>query len=334
MDQQSADTLAKSDEPTITHRLLMENFEITLDDTDQVMVSGDLLYLRPAENQTFCELIRANGSPRSFGELVQARQNGHGDTENTGSVKVHVSVIRRVLSGRNEVLRDLITTIYGIGYYIDRRHYVEPVVPPEFPALTVGNTSIYFPVQGGCVVNGDPLHLGPIRTHLLKMLIDHGETVFSWTDFATVTYGPDKKKWPEQKIFEVLVCTLRKKLREALGRDIIETVWGRGYHIQLNPDGSNKPSAPPTSERPKAYTISTTGVRLTAADLPDPAGAQPLRWVPRRKAIVACLVSGGVVSRNSVLSYYPGLSNKELDDWITTVETRGVRGLRQTSSTP
>jgi hypothetical protein len=38
---------------------------------------------------------------------------------------------------------------------------------------------------------------------------------------------------PEQKIIDVFICKLRKKLAEASGgKNYIETVWGRGYALR------------------------------------------------------------------------------------------------------
>jgi two-component system, cell cycle response regulator CtrA len=46
--------------------------------------------------------------------------------------------------------------------------------------------------------------------------------------------GPDE---PQQKILDVFVCKLRKKLADASGgKDYIETVWGRGYVIRDSAD--------------------------------------------------------------------------------------------------
>jgi two-component system cell cycle response regulator CtrA len=33
---------------------------------------------------------------------------------------------------------------------------------------------------------------------------------------------------PEERIIDVLICRLRKKISNAGGHDYIETVWGRG----------------------------------------------------------------------------------------------------------
>ena len=38
---------------------------------------------------------------------------------------------------------------------------------------------------------------------------------------------------PDQKIIDVFICKLRKKLMQASGgKDYIETIWGRGYVLR------------------------------------------------------------------------------------------------------
>jgi two-component system cell cycle response regulator CtrA len=42
---------------------------------------------------------------------------------------------------------------------------------------------------------------------------------------------------PELKIIDVFICKLRKKLAHAtIGKNYIETVWGRGYVLRENGD--------------------------------------------------------------------------------------------------
>jgi two-component system cell cycle response regulator CtrA len=42
---------------------------------------------------------------------------------------------------------------------------------------------------------------------------------------------------PELKIIDVFICKLRKKLATAaLGKNFIETVWGRGYVLREHGD--------------------------------------------------------------------------------------------------
>ena len=49
---------------------------------------------------------------------------------------------------------------------------------------------------------------------------------------------------PEVKIVDVFICKLRKKLTNASrGKNIIETIWGRGYVLREPNDGEAKLSA-------------------------------------------------------------------------------------------
>ncbi len=326
MDKQSSIAVAKSDElPTITHRLRIGGHEITLNEVDEIVIDDNLVYLRPAANKILCSLIRANAGLCTLNELARLRVKGSDDPENSNSVKVHLSVIRTMLTGRGAALRRLITTVYSGGYHIDPRYYEEPALAPEVPVLVVGNKSVYFPVQGGCRINDDQIELGPIRTRLFRLLVERADTVLTWKDFATVTYGADQAQWPDQKLFDVLVCTLRARLRksEALGRDVIETVWGRGYRI-LPDVHSHEQTQEPIPEPSRGYVIGPHGTVLTLRDLPDPKD----RWVPRRKAILVALLEGALVTREYLLNRYQNLSDTELDDWITTYKRRGLRGLR------
>ena len=41
---------------------------------------------------------------------------------------------------------------------------------------------------------------------------------------------------PETKIIDVFVCKLRRKLANAGAKNLITTIWGRGYRIGTEPD--------------------------------------------------------------------------------------------------
>jgi len=45
-------------------------------------------------------------------------------------------------------------------------------------------------------------------------------------------YSSDVDEEPEQKIIDVFVHKIRKKLEAATGEQCIETVWGRGYSMK------------------------------------------------------------------------------------------------------
>ena len=78
------------------------------------------------------------------------------------------------------------------------------------------------------VVNGTPVHLTGREYQILELLSLRKGTTMSKEMFLNHLYsGMDE---PEQKIIDVFICKLRKKLANASGgKDYIETVWGRGY---------------------------------------------------------------------------------------------------------
>jgi two-component system, cell cycle response regulator CtrA len=64
---------------------------------------------------------------------------------------------------------------------------------------------------------------------MLELLgLRQGKTV-SKEQFLNHLYGGIEE--PEQKIIDVFICKLRKKLSRASGgKHYIETIWGRGYY--------------------------------------------------------------------------------------------------------
>ncbi len=92
------------------------------------------------------------------------------------------------------------------------------------------------------VVNGTPVHLTGREYHMLELLsLRKGMTV-SKEMFLNHLYGAMDE--PEQKIIDVFMCKLRKKLANASGgKDYIETVWGRGYVLREPLDDEARISA-------------------------------------------------------------------------------------------
>jgi two-component system cell cycle response regulator CtrA len=66
---------------------------------------------------------------------------------------------------------------------------------------------------------------------MLELLgLRQGKTV-SKEQFLNHLYGGIEE--PEQKIIDVFICKLRKKLSRASGgKHYIETIWGRGYVLR------------------------------------------------------------------------------------------------------
>src|SRR5208282_3816081 len=84
-------------------------------------------------------------------------------------------------------------------------------------------------------VNGTQVHLTLKEYQMLELLSLRKGTTLSKEMFLNHLYGGMEE--PVQKIIDVFMCKLRKKLAGASsGKDYIETVWGRGYVLRQSTD--------------------------------------------------------------------------------------------------
>ena len=66
---------------------------------------------------------------------------------------------------------------------------------------------------------------------MLQLLATRQGTPITKDMFLSHLYGGMDE--PDQKIIDVYICKLRRKLLEASGRkDSFETIWGRGYVLR------------------------------------------------------------------------------------------------------
>ncbi len=80
-------------------------------------------------------------------------------------------------------------------------------------------------------VNGTRVHLTLKEYQMLELLSLRKGVTLSKEMFLNHLYGGMEE--PSQKIIDVFMCKLRKKLANASGgRDYIETVWGRGHVLR------------------------------------------------------------------------------------------------------
>jgi two-component system, cell cycle response regulator CtrA len=80
-------------------------------------------------------------------------------------------------------------------------------------------------------VNGQRVHLTDKEYQMLELLALRRGATLSKEMFLNHLYGGMDE--PEQKIIDVFICKLRKKLAAATnGQHHIETVWGRGYMLR------------------------------------------------------------------------------------------------------
>jgi two-component system, cell cycle response regulator CtrA len=84
-------------------------------------------------------------------------------------------------------------------------------------------------------VNGARVYLTGKEYQMLELLSLRKGTTLSKEMFLNHLYGGMDE--PQQKIIDVFMCKLRKKLANASdGKDYIETVWGRGYVLRQPAD--------------------------------------------------------------------------------------------------
>jgi two-component system cell cycle response regulator CtrA len=91
-------------------------------------------------------------------------------------------------------------------------------------------------------IDGKPLHVTGKEYGILELLsLRKGMTLTKETFLDHLYGGMDE---PEQKIIDVFICKLRKKIAALTGEQHIETVWGRGYTLR---DGRERQA--PINER-------------------------------------------------------------------------------------
>lgn len=92
-----------------------------------------------------------------------------------------------------------------------------------------------------------PLELTGKEYQILEfLLVRRGATVTKNNFLNRLYSGMDE---PEEKIIDVFMCKIRKKLQDILGpsgREYIETIWGRGYVLR-EPSRSNCSNAAPNA---------------------------------------------------------------------------------------
>lgn len=94
-------------------------------------------------------------------------------------------------------------------------------------------------------VKGIPLELTGKEYQILEFLIMRKGATVTKNNFLNRLYnGMDE---PEEKIIDVFMCKIRRKLEELLGRqgrEYIETIWGRGYVLREPTKSNLQPVSP------------------------------------------------------------------------------------------
>ena len=115
--------------------------------------------------------------------------------------------------------------------------HAEPIPQPATTNAS-GNRPVEFrfnPDNETVDVNGQRVRLTQKEYDVLELLWTHKGVTLSKEMILNQLYGGTYE--PGQKVIDVFICRIRKKLQAITGDDPIKTVWGRGYMLadQLEP---------------------------------------------------------------------------------------------------
>ena len=117
-------------------------------------------------------------------------------------------------------------------------------------AVRVGRLTVFLDGRDPDV-DGERLRLSQREHAILGVLAAHHRRVVSKEHIYDEVYGLSGAD-PLDKVIDVYICKLRKKIAEATGgARYIETVYGRGYKFEAPPE-HEEPDTPPRRLRPVA----------------------------------------------------------------------------------
>ncbi|MDH3660175.1 MAG: response regulator transcription factor [Alphaproteobacteria bacterium] len=114
-------------------------------------------------------------------------------------------------------------------------------------------------------IDGKPLNATAKEYGILELLALRRGMTLTKENFLDHLYGGMDE--PEQKIIDVFICKLRKKIAAITGeQNAIRTIWGRGYMLE-DGEGSTGLAEEATPFGGAAASSETAGRRLTELDL-------------------------------------------------------------------
>lgn len=153
-------------------------------------------------------------------------------------------------------------------------------------------------------INGRKIRLTQTEEKVFLCIVSGEGKVRTHRMILQAMYG--NKKQSHQKIIDVIVNRIRKKLslHTPSAARALMSVWGRGYVF-----GKIKP---PTGVIAQVYPIGY--------------------WVPSRKEQVLLALLSGQFSTEEVMYTHPDLSQEELDEWRSTYNVFGRKGLHSSKA--
>lgn len=104
----------------------------------------------------------------------------------------------------------------------------EQVENPERPFLNVENLRLYLN-DFDITVGNKSVRLNGKEHDILRILMSHPNSIVTTSELLHSIYKYSEA--PDIGIIDVFICALRRKLHAVGARNMIGTVWGRGYMI-------------------------------------------------------------------------------------------------------
>jgi two-component system cell cycle response regulator CtrA len=148
-----------------------------------------------------------------------------------------------ILSGLQAVQEKVKTLGFGADDYMTKPFVSEELVVRlralarraeghSSSIIRVGDIELNLDTQA-IEVKGVPLELTGKEYQILEFLLVRKGATVTKNNFLNRLYNSMDE--PEEKIIDVFMCKIRKKLQEILGpsgKEYIETIWGRGYVLR------------------------------------------------------------------------------------------------------
>lgn len=110
-------------------------------------------------------------------------------------------------------------------------------VPPKdrMKTISIGDFNVH-PEMSYADIGGVRVKLTRKEYALIEVLAKAAGRPVSKAAIMSIIYGVEEEQ-PAEKIIDVFVCKIRRKIREMTGgHDYIKTVWGRGFAIEAQAD--------------------------------------------------------------------------------------------------
>lgn len=245
----------------------------------------------------------------------------------TDNVNVHLCRLRKIFASVSESACGLIPSEEPMRCRIPAAYYVSPA--PEsherYRFAFDGITIVMDDLSGKILVDGVDIGATVYEQKVFDALAEYAGCSCTKELLLEHLYGTKKQDWPDYKILDVYVCKLRQKLERAHpGADrFIATTWGRGHTLDP-PTPTGMPPIDQNWAQAKWATLGNHSYPLS--DLPGPRD----RWVVRRKCAFIAHLNAGTITMTEVRSWYPDLSQHEIEWWRTEFGRNGSHALKAT----